>query len=189
MACTIPFVVVVVYVLQKFYLLTSRQLRYLDLEARSSLYTHFLETLDGLASIRAMGWQDASLAINTTYLDLGQRPYYLLYCIQRWLNLVLDLLVAIVAVSVVAMAVKIHGSTSGAAIGIALINILGFTQSLSTLVDAFTQLETSLGAIARLKSFESDVASENLPRETEIPPANWPDKGRIEFSGVTAAYE
>ena len=56
-AVTIPPTVVILYVLQKFYLRTSRQLRFLDLEAKAPLYTQFTETLDGLHTIRAFGWE------------------------------------------------------------------------------------------------------------------------------------
>jgi ATP-binding cassette subfamily C (CFTR/MRP) protein 1 len=45
-------------VLQKYYLRTSRQMRLLDLEAKSPLYSHFLESLTGLVEIRAFGWRD-----------------------------------------------------------------------------------------------------------------------------------
>lgn len=161
MAITIPFVIIAVYFLQKFYLLTSRQLRFLDLEARSPLYTHFLESLEGLATLRALGWQDVAQEMEINRLDTSQRPYYMLYCIQRWLSLVLDLMVAILAVIVVALAVSLRSTSSGAAIGIALNNILGFNQSLRILVDSWTQLETALGAIARLKNLEATVVSKN----------------------------
>ena len=43
-------------VLQKYYLRTSRQMRLLDLEAKSPLYSHFIESLAGLVEIRAFGW-------------------------------------------------------------------------------------------------------------------------------------
>jgi len=188
MATTIPLVIVLIYILQKVYLRTSRQLRFLDLESRSPVFRHFLESIEGLSSIRAFGWEQESLDTNAELMDQSQRPYYLLYCIQRWLNLVLSMLVAAMAIVVVSLAVKVQVSTSGASIGIALNNVLGFTQSLSTLVDSYTQLETSLGAIARLKNFEATEVSENLPGEDMIPEASWPDQGVIEFQGVTATY-
>jgi hypothetical protein len=49
-------------------------------------------------------------------------------------------------------------------------------------------LETSLGSIARLKSFEQAVQPEDRPAETHIPPQSWPDKGAIEFHAVTASH-
>lgn len=51
----------------------------MDLECKSPLYSNFLETLDGLATIRAFGWQRYATAVNNERLDVSQRPYYLLY--------------------------------------------------------------------------------------------------------------
>lgn len=104
LAAVIPFCAAAIWYLQKFYLRTSRQLRFLDLEAKSPLFTHFTETLQGLATIRAFGWQQASHEQNLRLLDFSQKPYYLLYCIQRWLNLVLDLMVAVIAIILVSFA-------------------------------------------------------------------------------------
>ena len=188
MGITIPFVLVFIYFLQNVYLRTSRQLRFIDLEAKSPLYSHFLETLDGLSTIRALGWGDHFSETNIRRLDTSQRPYYLLYCIQRWLNLVLDLLVAALAVIVVALAIQLRATTSAGLLGIALNNVLAFNQSLSLLVTSWTNLETSLGAIARVKGFEAQTTPEEKPGETVIPPESWPDQGAVTFHDVTAAY-
>ena len=188
MAVTIPFFVIGLYLLQKVYLRTSRQLRFMDLEAKSPVYSHFLETLEGLATIRAFGWQDQASLTNLKRLDASQRPYYLLYCIQRWLNLVLDLIVAALAVIVITLAVKLRSSTSAGLIGIALNNVLTFNQVLSSLVNYWTQLETSLGAIARLKSFETKVLPEDKAGDLVIPPDSWPEAGAMEFHNISASY-
>lgn len=188
MAIAIPFIVLAFYALQKVYLLTSRQLRFLDLEARSPVYTHFLECLEGLSTIRAFGWSLAAPDMEIERLDISQKPYYLLYCLQRWLSLVLDFMVAAVGIVVVALAVRVPSQSGGGAIGIALNNVLGFNQGLRVLVESWTQLETSLGAIARLKNFELTTTPEDKPEESGTPPPLWPEKGRIEFRDVTASY-
>ena len=188
MGISIPFYLGTLYVLQNVYLRTSRQLRFMDLEAKSPLYSHFLETLDGLSTIRAFSEQEKSRRVNTSSLDRSQRPYYLLYCIQRWLNLILDLQVAALAVIVVALAVQLRNTTSGGAIGVALNNLLGFNQTLSGLIQSWTGLETSLGAISRIRSFESTVVSEARDGEDKIPDEEWPSKGAVEIQGVAASY-
>lgn len=172
-AATIPVVILALYFIQRYYLRTSRQLRLLDLEARSPLYQHFTETLEGIITIRAFGWRDS---INKSFLerlDESQKPYYLLYCIQRWLNLVLDLLVAGIAVLLVALALCVNTGATGANLGVALTTILAFNQTLQELISDWTQAETSLGAIARTKAFERDT-----PREEETdsidPGIQWP---------------
>jgi ATP-binding cassette subfamily C (CFTR/MRP) protein 1 len=51
----LPFVFIIRYILQKFYLRTSRQIRIMDLEAKSPLYSNFLETLAGRITFRSFG--------------------------------------------------------------------------------------------------------------------------------------
>ncbi|THV54559.1 hypothetical protein BGAL_0024g00240 [Botrytis galanthina] len=184
----LPFIIGTLYILQKVYLKTSRQLRLLDLESKSPLYSHFTETLSGLTTIRAFGWQTQSAEKNRKLLDLSQNPYYLLYCIQRWLNLVLDLIIAGIAVILITFATQMRGTTSAGTLGIALVNILQFNSTLSFLIRKWTQLETSIGAVARVKSFEANTLSENGPLEVNLPPPEWPVKAKVEFRDVTATY-
>ncbi|OGM42517.1 hypothetical protein ABOM_008320 [Aspergillus bombycis] len=119
------------------------------------------ETYSGIVTIRAHGWEHRFQEDNLALLDMSQRPYYALYCIQRWLSFVLSLLVAVITVILVTFGTQIRNITSGNAMGAALINVLNFAQTLSKLVDAYTSLETSLGAVGRIKSFTSDVTPED----------------------------
>ncbi|EGX89249.1 ATP-binding cassette transporter, putative [Cordyceps militaris CM01] len=189
MAATIPLLVFAIWALQKVYLRTSRQLRILDLEAKSPLYTHFAETASGLMTIRIFAWAQAFRDVNVELLDQSQRPCYLLYCIQRWLNLVLDLIVAAEAVLVVGLAVGIRGSTSPGLLGVSLNNVLSFSASLSNFLGGWTMLETSLGSIARLKGFEAAVQPEDRAEECVVATAQWPANGAIQFNNLSAFYE
>lgn len=184
----IPVCAVALYIIQRFYLRTSRQIRYLDLEMKSPLYTQFTETLAGLSTIRAFGWAASTLAENHRRLDMSQKPFYILFCIQRWLQVVLDLFVAGIAVVLVAFALNFPNSTSQGAIGLAMLNIVNFSQSLTHMITMWTRLETSLGAISRLKWFIHNTPNENRPEERETVPDQWPSKGCIELENVTASY-
>ncbi|TVY88460.1 ABC transporter [Lachnellula willkommii] len=188
MAITCPALILAVYFLQKYYLRTSRQLRFLDLECKSPLYTHFAETLEGLSTIRAFGWQESFISANLERLDNSQRPCYMLYCIQRWLNLVLQLLITVMVVIVMALATSLTNTTSGGQLGISLSSVITFNSNLALLLWFWTQLETSLGAIARLKGFEEGTLSENKPQETSVPDEEWPGSGTIDFKNVSASY-
>lgn len=188
-AAFIPFTLVVIWMLQKFYLHTSRQLRLLDLEQKSPLLSSIFETLEGLSSVRAFGWVDDFERRNLQRLDESQRPFYMLYCIQRWLNLILDLIVAALAVLLVTLGTQIPSSTSGVSLGVAMLNVLGFSQSLSQFVYNYTDMETSLQAVARVKNFVDTVTPEDLPNETRELPKEWPVRGAVEFHNVTASYD
>ncbi|KAI5924553.1 ABC transporter-like protein [Camillea tinctor] len=186
-AIAYPFLIAMLYVLQSFYLRTSRQLRHLDLEAKSPLYTHFLETLHGLATIRSFGWSDAHNEMNHRLVDSSQQPVYLLYMVQRWLQLALELMIAVTAIVLIAVAVRFQ-STSTQFIGVALVNLMSISQELKMIVINWATLETSLGAIARTKTFAEKTPNENQAGETDKPDASWPKIGRVQLSGISASY-
>lgn len=124
-AITFPFVLATFYFVQRFYLRTSRQIRFLDLEAKSPLYTHFIESLAGLATLRGFGWEEEFKHQNNQYLQASQRPFFLLVTIQRWLALVLNLIVSGIAIIVAVAAVQLRGSIDPGFLGLALVNIVG----------------------------------------------------------------
>ncbi|KAK6213502.1 abc transporter [Colletotrichum tabaci] len=190
LAVAIPFVLGILYCLQAFYLRTSRQMRFLDLQAQAPLLTKLIETIDGLSTIRAFGWQEAYKSASLDLLDQAQRPYYLLFCIQRWLTLVLDLLVGAIAVLLVSIAMMIPDATSTGAIAVALYNVLSFNRSLAHLITSWTELETSLGAISRLRTFEAQTPVEPSPSEEDSVQlgTHWPAHGQIEITNITASY-
>ncbi|PNS16291.1 ATP-dependent bile acid permease [Sphaceloma murrayae] len=170
-AISYPPLFVVFYFVQKYYLKTSRQMRLLDLEEKAPIYTQFMETLDGLATIRAFGWRQASVEKNFELVDKSQKPFYLMYAIQRWLALVLDLIIAALAILVVGIAVALRGVVSAGFTGVSLTQIILFTSALKLLIMFWTQLETSFGA------------------ETFEPPPDWPLTGTLQIHNLAAQYK
>ncbi|KAL9595555.1 MAG: hypothetical protein Q9219_006375 [cf. Caloplaca sp. 3 TL-2023] len=188
-AVSFPVWVIVLYLIQKYYLRTSRQLRFLDLEAKAPLYSQFTEMMAGLTTVRAFGWQHALEKKNRYLLDQSQRPFYLLWSVQRWLQLVLDLLVAAVAVMLIILVVELRGFLSGAYVGVALLNVILFSQHLKLVLQYWTMLETHIGAVSRVRNFSSTVATEDGPGEDGPVPKDWPAQGAIEFRNVNASYD
>ncbi|PGG97403.1 hypothetical protein AJ79_09215 [Helicocarpus griseus UAMH5409] len=187
LAIAYPFLGGILYVVGRFYLRTSRQLRFLDLEAKSPLYTHFLDTVKGITTLRAFGFVQKDAQKNSRLIDTSQRPAYLLLMIQEWLNLVLNLVVMIIAVVMVTLAVRLH-SNSGFA-GASLYSLITLGENLAGIVLYYTRLETSIGAIARLKTFNETIKPEDRDNEDIVPPEQWPQSGVIEMRGVSAAYD
>jgi ATP-binding cassette subfamily C (CFTR/MRP) protein 1 len=181
-----PGLVIVMYVIQLFYLRTSRQLRLLDLEAKSPLYSDFLYASKAAPTIRALGWINPHMEHSNDLLDASQRPAYLLAMIQRWLLLTLNLVVMCFAVIIVVLATQLRASSQGF-VGATLVTLMSFGLTLSNIVRYWTSTETAIGAVARLKSFEQ-TESESLPNNNLKPANNWPQKGAIQISNVSAHY-
>lgn len=107
--------------------------------------------------------------------------------IQQWLNLVLDIVVMALAGIITALVVRLHSSAGFT--GASLVTLMTFAESLSGIVIFYTRLETSIGAVARLKTFNENVKPEDREDEDITPPEEWPQKGVIELNGVSASYE
>ncbi|KAI5276196.1 multidrug resistance-like protein [Aureobasidium subglaciale] len=186
MAISYPFLAILLYVVQRFYLRTARQLRLLDLEAKSPLYTHFLDTAKGITTIRAFGFLTEEIDKNSRLVNDSLRPAYLLVMVQQWLTLVLDVVVMILAAVLTTLAVRLH-SNSGFT-GAALVTLMSFGDNMSSIVIFYTKLETSIGAISRLKKFSETVQPEDKLHEDVDPPAQWPQSGQMSLNGVSASY-
>jgi len=123
-----------------------------------------LTQVEGATTIRAFGWQKKFESKNIAQLDKSQSPFYLLLCLQRWLNVVLDLLIAGVAVGVISVALAFRGTMTGGQVGVALNMVLLANTTLLRLVESYASLEISLGAIARLRDAIQEAPQEDEPR-------------------------
>ncbi|KGO43779.1 ABC transporter, integral membrane type 1 [Penicillium expansum] len=192
LAVSIPFLGVVLFFIQAYYLRTSRQVRLLDIEAKAPLYTHFLETIHGISIIKAFDWGPQLREKSHSLLNRSQRPVYMLYSIQQWLILVLDLFVGAIAVILIAMITSLRDQFSGASIGVALNILLTLNQTLANALKMWTMTEISVGAVSRVQRFIEDTPSEERRGVSPIAsqlPDDWPCSGAVEFTDVTAGYE
>lgn len=164
-----------------------------DVQLNSS---HFIDTTRAIATLRALGWVPHHIALNHQQVDASQRPAYLLAVVQRWLGLALRLVVGTLAVTVIALATQLSkssSSSSAALIGAGLVTLMSLSEGLMYVVQMYANLETSAGAVARLKAFSEKVRPEGYGDDSRIvaveSPAEWPTQGRIRLDGVSATYE
>jgi len=186
LALALPGMMALLFLLQKFYLRTSRQMRLIDLEAKSPIFAFFISSFEGLTAIRAYGWTKDAEQANLKRLDESQKPYYLFWMMQRWLGLVLDLTVGGLAVLLVGLAVALKDQINPGLLGVALTSVMSIGMSLSMLIQMWTLLETSLGAVTRINQFEADTPKEE--DGPDIPAPDWPSHGAIQVTGLTAKY-
>ncbi|KAF3389371.1 Multidrug resistance-associated protein 1 [Penicillium rolfsii] len=190
LAAALPFLIGVLFLIQRFYLKTSRQLRLLEIELKSPLYTHFIESLAGVTTLRAFSWRHAATSRMIHMLDAAQRPYYLLLCIQRWLSLVLNLIVAATAVLLVGISVALRARVDPGLLGIALLMMMDLGLVLSALVQNWTLLETSLGSITRIKDFAEKTPNEesNAVVQSHNESPEWLTRGEITFLDTSISW-
>ncbi|KAI0126762.1 ABC transporter [Xylariales sp. AK1849] len=188
LAVTAPFVIAILYFLQRFYLQTSRQVRLLEIEAKAPLFTHFSESVAGAATIRAFGWQSHYQERNYHLINQSARPAYLQYCIQDWLSFVLNIVVAALAVIIVAIVVTWKDKFSAGSVGVSLVMVMAFGSVLMRLITMWTMMESSIGAVTRVKRFVEDTEVEERDGWGREVPKNWPQAGKMDFKGLVAAH-
>ncbi|KAL2881878.1 hypothetical protein SGCOL_002614 [Colletotrichum sp. CLE4] len=189
MAAILPFLIPTFYAIQHFYLRTSRQMRLLDIEHKAPLYSQLIETLEGLATIRAFRWEDNFEKVNLCRIDDSQRPKYLLACLQSWLTFSVDMVIAVIAVVLIVLVTTLREQIGPGFIGVALTNVLAFSGCVKAIITSWVMLEVSLGAVARVRNFSLTTASEDGSRvQLAEPEGEWPSRGAVELRGVTTSY-
>ncbi|KAG0203518.1 hypothetical protein BGX28_004238 [Mortierella sp. GBA30] len=176
------------YYLAGYYLVSSRELKRLDSAARSPMYAHFGETLNGLTTIRSFCEGERFRLQATKMLDQSQQVYYLTNLTQLWLQLMLEFLSVIVLGFVALMAVLQRNSASAGLFGIVLSQIGTLTGMTTVMMTAYCQLEISIVSVERIREYSQ------LPSEARdvIPDSNmdesWPQQGKIEFQNYSTRY-
>ena len=101
--------------------------------------------------------------------------------------LVLELTVAGICVLLVGIAVGIRDRIDPGLLGVALTNVTTFSVTITQMIIFWTELETSLGAITRIREFVARTPRE--PSGPDRPPTpDWPSRGAIAISGLRAKY-
>jgi ABC-type multidrug transport system fused ATPase/permease subunit len=150
----------------------------------------FLDSIQGITTIHSFGWSPAYVEKGYQLLDSSQKPYYLLFCVQRWLILVLALIATGMELVVIGAAIALRTSIRAGLVGLAVVHVTTLAKSLSDLVMQWTEMETSLGAVSRIYRFTHDTPQEEKHDEgTAGLPQDWPTSGSITFENVSATYE
>lgn len=102
----------------------------------------------------------------------------------------LNLIVAAVTVLLVVTSLALRTRIEPGLLGIALVMMTDLGLVLSALIQNWTLLETSLGAISRIKQFVEETPNEesNTAIQTYNEPPEWPTKGEISFVDATISW-
>ncbi|KAM3556139.1 hypothetical protein ARSEF4850_005661 [Beauveria asiatica] len=187
MTLLIPLILLALFFLQRYYLRTSRQLRYLELESQAPLVTAVRETSDGLVHIRGFGWEKQVLTRALFLLDRSQKPVYLLYAAQQVLGLSTDLVAAAMAIFLTVLSLYIRHGRSANSAGVSFLSIVVIGNTLNQLIIQWTSLEMAIGALSRVRSFVRETPIET-EKDTCSLPKDWPSRGEVLLENVSARY-
>ncbi|EUC58392.1 ABC transporter protein YOR1 [Rhizoctonia solani AG-3 Rhs1AP] len=185
------FILILYQYFASFYRASSREIKRLDSNLRSLLYSHFSESLTGLATIRAYGEVEHFLKDNKYYIDLENRALFLVSANQRWLAIRLDFLGSLLVFSAGVMSVVgIHG-VSPSEIGLILSTLMSLVQVMGMMTRQSAEVENYMNSVERVLQYTS---SGDIPQEKpyvlidKAPRNTWPSHGAIEFRDLVMSY-
>ncbi|OTA59277.1 abc transporter [Hypoxylon sp. EC38] len=156
----------------------------------SPIFSHFGDTVGGLAVIRARQPMDSIFQqLLADMLAVYMRVLEAQFNCNRWVSIRSDFCAATVAVT--AGCIAYYKSGSPGLVGFSLTNAIGLSQTILTLVRNMNELEVELNSFQRVAEY-AEIEPEANPAEEASKarkiPAAWPETGYIEFENVTAKY-
>jgi ABC-type multidrug transport system fused ATPase/permease subunit len=179
---------VLYFLIGRFYINSSRDLKRLESVNRSPLYQQFGETLSGMTTIRAYGDERRFIRENLVKINTQHRPFIYVWATNRWLAFRVDVVGALVAFFSGAFVILSVGRIDAGAAGLALTYAVTFTENVLWFVRLYSANEQNMNSVERVKEY-LDVEQEApavIPENK--PPSNWPSKGSVEFVGYTTRY-
>ncbi|CAG7821002.1 unnamed protein product, partial [Allacma fusca] len=144
--------IVIIYIaVQRFYIVTSRQLKRMESVTRSPIFSHFSETLAGLSTIRAFKCQHQFLTTFEKNLDKNLGAYFPFICTARWLSIILECIGNLVVFFATLFALMYH--TDGGTLGLSVSDALLITSNLNYLVRQTLDVETNIVSIERIQEY------------------------------------
>nr|CAG8444810.1 14548_t:CDS:10 [Entrophospora candida] len=166
------------------YAKTSRELKRLDSITRSPIYSHFTETLVGIATIRAFGATKRFMKEMLT-----GRPFFYGWIIKRWLQIRYNITGSFITFLAGLLILYNLDSIDAGLAGLSLTFAIHFTEQIMWSVRKYTQLEVSLNAVERISEFINLQQQEPPAIIEPRPPASWPFNGEIVVERLEVRYD
>ncbi|XP_067399370.1 multidrug resistance-associated protein 1-like isoform X2 [Emydura macquarii macquarii] len=175
------------FIIQRYYIASSRQIRRLAGASHTPVISHFTETLLGLSTIRAFGHQERFIRQNKDVVNENLVCFYNNVISNRWLAVRLEFLGNLMVFFAAWFAMLAGNTVNSSTVGLSISYALNITQSLNFWVRKACEIETNGVSIERVCEYER-MDKEAPWIMSKRPPMEWPNKGIIEFINYQARY-
>ncbi|VDO71780.1 unnamed protein product [Heligmosomoides polygyrus] len=177
----------VYYFIQKYYRLTTVELKRLTSLSLSPFYSHLGDTVNGLATIRAQRFVERFAKKLRERLTMNMRAQFSSIAAGQWLSIRLSI-IAVSIVAAIAMSAVVQHQITGVDSGLVALAItyaLSLTGLLNGLLSSFIETEKEMVSVERIDDYLSNVPEEEDSIATET---SFEFNGRVEFSQVSLRY-
>ncbi|XP_023209485.1 multidrug resistance-associated protein 1-like [Centruroides sculpturatus] len=179
---------IIYYLLQKFYIPTSRQMKRLESVTRSPIYAHFSETITGTSSIRAYRAAQKFIDESNNRVDTNHSCYYPSLAANRWLAIRLEFLGYSIVFFSALFAVLTKNDLNPGIVGLSVSYALTITANLNMLVRASADVETNIVSVERCLEYSGINTEAPRYNKSTKPDDSWPKNGNIKFENYSTRY-
>ncbi|KAI9360842.1 hypothetical protein DFJ73DRAFT_897188 [Zopfochytrium polystomum] len=173
-------------IVTRFYIPVERFLERVGSAKRSPILDNLIESIDGIAIIRATRSRDAFVARHIRFMNEEQSVTYLTMMLEKWTSLFNRTMATLLFFLIAVVSIVSARDSSAAAIGLSLSYIVGITETLSYFFSVISRLAVSLTSFERILRY-TRLPGEDLDAGGAVPP-RWPDRGAVEFVRFSARY-
>ncbi|XP_063783292.1 cystic fibrosis transmembrane conductance regulator [Pseudophryne corroboree] len=198
---TVP-VIIAFILLRSYFLHTSQQLKQLESEARSPIFTHLITSLRGLWTLRAFGRQPYFETLFHKALNVHTANWFLYLSTLRWFQMTIEMIFVIFFCAVAFISI----ATSGAGkekVGIVLTLAMNIMNTLQWAVNSSIDVDSLMRSVSRIFNFidipREDMSQDNSKKDklsevliiendyTKKDPG-WPSGGQMTVKDLSAKY-
>jgi ABC-type multidrug transport system fused ATPase/permease subunit len=172
------------WVIAKYYLTTSRELKRIESVSNSPIYALFGESLNGTSTIRAYGAEHQFLRKIERRVDANHRAYFYLFATNQWL-LFRNALLSCCIVLCAGISILLSGLSAGWA-GVAFNFSSQITNMISNAIRTHSSLEMAMNAVERVEEYAK--LNQEVIQGTRQLPENWPSEGKVQVKDLVIRY-
>jgi ATP-binding cassette subfamily C (CFTR/MRP) protein 10 len=185
-------IVILYWVLQGRYRVTSRELKRLESSSKSPVFSQFSEAVDGAIYIRSFGQRARFLEKFESIVAKNQSISFAAAGCGKWLDFRLQIL-ALGFVSFIAFSASLQhiffASREPALVGLAITYALPITGTLGGIIWSFTESEREMIAVERVIEYSKESNSDSCGGVVNHPlPPKLPSFFAIDFEDVSFSY-
>uniref|UniRef100_A0A4W2CTZ2 Multidrug resistance-associated protein 4 n=1 Tax=Bos indicus x Bos taurus TaxID=30522 RepID=A0A4W2CTZ2_BOBOX len=178
---------IIFFVLQWYFLRTSRDVKRLECTTRSPVFSHLASSLRRLWTIRAYKAEEKFQELFDAYQDLHSEAWFLLLTTSRWLAVYLDVISAIFVIVVAFGALILVETLDLGQVGLVLSLTLTLMGMFQWCIRQSAEVENMMISVERGIEY-TDLEKEVSWEYEYCPPPSWPESGKIYFSNVNFRY-
>ncbi|OWA50131.1 Canalicular multispecific organic anion transporter 2 [Hypsibius exemplaris] len=182
---------IVYWLIQRFFIATSLQLKRLDSVSRSPIYSHFQESVQGSSVIMASKQGLRFVLNNEDRVNTNNKPFFLYQLSHRWMAIRLDFVGIFITFFAALFAVMSRDQGWGITpeeAGLSLSFALSVTQDLNLMVQNISEMESNIVSVERINEYSAVENEAPWVIESARPDKEWPQAGQISFKEYQTRY-